>query len=353
MPVNRRQILSGAAAAAAGFSQVARADQTPPGAEPGEICRTIPVPTTASPPLQARIAGPGNPSWSLKPASAQAWRDIVNAATAVIEKRIADWPEMYGVSVRETSIDGVRVFWLTPKRLPKRNRRRVLMNFHGGGYVYAPGHSGLEDAFLIASRGFRVVCVDYRMPPDFPYPAAIDDAETVWRYLSRKIPHKRLGVCGTSTGGGMTLALIHRCKSKKLVLPGAIWAGTPWSDLTKTGDSYFTNAFIDKGLVSYDGILGAAAELYAAGHDLREPELSPIYGDFAGFPPTLLTSGTRDLFLSNTVRVQSKLQAAGVPVELTVIEAFSHGDYIGLPNTPESHQVYSGMARFFDHWLAA
>lgn len=349
-------MLGGAVVAAAGLSQTTRADEgaaSEEAAKAGEICRTIPVPTTASPDLQARIAGPGNPSWSLKPTSAEQWHDIVNHATAFIEKRIADWPEKYGVTVRETTIDGVRAFWLTPKRLPKRNRRRVLMNFHGGGYVYAPGHSGLEDAFLIASRGFRVLSVDYRMPPDFPYPAAIDDAETVWRYLARKIPHKRLGVCGTSTGGGMTLALIHRCKRKKLPLPGAIWAGTPWSDLTKTGDTYFTNAFIDKGLVSYDGILGAAAELYAAGHDLREPELSPIYGDFAGFPPTLLTSGTRDLFLSNTVRVQSKLQAAGVPVELTVIEAFSHGDYIGLPNTPESQQVYSDMTRFFEHRLAA
>jgi epsilon-lactone hydrolase len=347
MPVNRRQILAGAAVAATGLSQTAR------GEEAAALCRSIPVPTTASPELQAHIAGPGNPSWSLKPASAQAWHEIVDTATAAIEKRIADWPEKHGVTVRETRIDGVRVFWVTPKRLPKKNRRRVLLNFHGGGYVYAPGHSGLEDAILIASRGFRVLSVDYRMAPDFPYPAAIDDAETVWRYLSRKIPGRRLGICGTSTGGGITLALIHRCKRKKLVLPAAIWAGTPWSDLTKTGDTYFTNAFIDKGLVSYDGILGAAAEVYAAGRDLRDPELSPIYGEFAGFPPTLLTSGTRDLFLSNTVRVQSKLQAAHVPVELTVIEAFSHGDYIGLPDTPESDQVYSGVTRFFERNLAA
>lgn len=346
MPLNRRQLFGGAAIAAVGFAQTAHADDE-------SVCRSIPVPTTASPALQARIAGPGNPNWRLRPASAEAWHEIVDAATVMIEKRIADWPEKYGVAVRGANIDGVRAFWLTPKNLPKKNRRRVIMNFHGGGYVYAPGHSGLEDAILIASRGFRVVSVDYRMAPDFPYPAAIDDAETVWRHLCRKIHHKRIGVCGTSTGGGITLALMHRCKKRKLPLPGAIWAGTPWSDLTKTGDSYFTNAFLDKGLVSYDGVLEAAAKLYAGDHDIRDPELSPIYGDFAGFPPTLLTSGTRDLFLSNTVRVQSKLQNARVPVELTVIEAFSHGDYIGLPDSPESHQVYNGVTDFFHRKLAA
>jgi acetyl esterase/lipase len=137
-----------------------------------------------------------------------------------------------------------------------------------------------------------------------------------------------------------------------LPLPGAIWAGTPWSDLTKTGDSYWTNELADKALVGYDGILGAAAELYAAGHDMKEPELSPVYGDFAGFPATHLTCGTRDLFLSNTVRVQRKLLDAGVPTELTVIEALSHADYVGLPDSLESHQVYGDVAKFFDRHLA-
>ena len=101
-------------------------------------------------------------------------------------------------------------------------------------------------------------------------------------------------------------------------------AGTPWSDLTKTGDSYFTNEFVDNVLGSYDGDLEAAAKLYAGTHELKEPLLSPIYGDLSGFPPTVLLSGTRDLFLSNTVRVHQKLLQSGVHADLLVFEGQSH-----------------------------
>jgi acetyl esterase/lipase len=348
MFVNRRRILGGMITFGAATLPVpARAEETCP-------ARTYPVPPTASPQLQALIVErKGNTGWKLRPASADEWHAIVNASTAEIEKRDAPWPAKYGVSVREDRIDGVRVYWVAPAVLPKHNRKRLLLNFHGGAYVYAPGRSGLEDAILMARRGFRVVSVDYRMAPDFPYPAAIDDAEVVWRALSKKAKPRRLGVFGTSTGGGMTLALIHRCKKKGLELPGALWAGTPWSDLGKVGDSYFTNEFVDTGLVSYDGILEAAALTYAAGHDLHEPELSPVYGDFHGFPPTLLTTGTRDLFLSNTVRVHRKLRDVGVVADLTVIEALSHADYVALPDSPESRQVYDDAEAFFHRTLAA
>jgi acetyl esterase/lipase len=349
MTRTRRQFFEDAALTVTGFAGLAAAAQ----AAEADISRAIPVPSTASPTLQSRIAGPGNPNWKRIPASAAEWHAIVSEAAAGSEKNVAAWSAKYGVSIREDMLGGVRVFWLAPKSLPSRNRGRIVLNFHGGAYVYAPGRSGLEDAILVARAGFRVVCPDYRMAPDHPYPAAIDDAEAVWSALVASNSPKRLAVCGTSTGGGMTLALVHRLKAKKLPLPGALWAGTPWSDLTKTGDSYWINEGADKALVGYDGILGAAAVLYAAGRDMREPELSPVYGEFAGFPPTHLTSGTRDLFLSNTVRVQRKLLDAGIPAELTVIEALSHADYVGLPDSPEAHQVYGDMAKFFDRHLTA
>jgi len=349
MAIDRRWLLRGMVTlgAAAGLPQAARAEDVCP-------ARTYPVPETASPELQALIVSrKGAAGWKLKPASNQQWHEIVDASTAEIEKRDEPWPAKYGVTVREERMAGVRVFWVTPKVLPKRNRKRVLLNFHGGAYVYAPGRAGLEDAILMASRGFRVLSVDYRMAPDYPYPAAIDDAETVFRALAKKVRLRRIGVFGTSTGGGITLALILRCKKKGHPLPGAIWAGTPWSDLSKTGDSYFTNEFVDTGLVSYDGVLEAAALSYAGGRDLRDPELSPVYGEFKGFPPTFLTSGTRDLFLSNTVRVHRKLRDAGVHTDLVVIEALSHADYCALPGSPESRQVYGDAAAFFQRTLAA
>src|SRR6266478_4677036 len=107
-----------------------------------------------------------------------------------------------------------------------------------------------------------------------------------------------MAMFGTSTGGGMTLAMELRARTEGLPLPAATAPGTPWSDMTKTGDTFSTNEKVDNILVSNDGWLGDAAKLYANGHDLRDPQLSPVYGDLSGFPPTILTSGTRDLFLS-------------------------------------------------------
>lgn len=149
----------------------------------------------------------------------------------------------------------------------------------------------------------------------------------------------------------MTLALMLRARAEGLPLPAAIAPGTPWSDLSRTGDSYYTNEGVDNILVSYDGWLGDAARLYAAGHDLKDPMLSPVYGDVRGFPPTLLTTGTRDLFLSNTVRMHLKLREAGVPADLIVFEGMSHAQYHMDVNAPETRTHFQELTRFFNHYL--
>ena len=193
---------------------------------------------------------------------------------------------------------------------------------------------------------------DYRMPPDAPYPAAMDDAMAVWKAALAMQDPSRMAIIGTSTGGGMTLAMILRAKQEGVPLPAAIAPGTPWSDLTETGDSYKTNEWVDNVLVSYNGYLVHAALLYANGHDLKDPQLSPIYGDFHGFPPAILTSGTRDLFLSNTVRTHRKLREAGVEAELQVFEAFSHAQYLFDATAPETKEAFTEIAAFFDKHLA-
>ena len=121
--------------------------------------------------------------------------------------------------------------------------------------------------------------------------------------------------------------------------------------MTKTGDSYFVNEGVDNILVSYDGWLEDAAKLYAAGHDLKDPMLSPVYGDVTGFPPTLLTSGTRDLFLSNTVRMHLKLRQAGVNADLIVFEGMSHAQYHLNPGAPETRFHFTELGKFFSSHL--
>ncbi len=160
-------------------------------------------------------------------------------------------------------------------------------------------------------------------------------------------------VAGTSTGGGMALALMLRAKAEGVPLPAAMAPGTPWADLTETGDSYKTNEWVDNVLVSYSGYLSATRRrLYANGHDLKDPQLSPIYGDFHGFPPAILTSGTRDLFLSNTVRTFRKLRQSGVEAQLELFEGFSHAQYLFDPSAPETREAFGEITAFFDRHLA-
>ena len=205
--------------------------------------------------------------------------------------RIAELRRHFDVEVTERTIAGVRCYEVTPKTTPAKNRNRLLVNIHGGAYVFGPGEAGTLEAITMAGFSqMKVISIDYRMPPDFPYPAAMDDAMAVWKELVKLVNPRRIGLFGTSTGGGMTLAMVQRAKAEGLPLPAAIAPGTPWSDLSKTGDTYFTSESLDNALGGYEPLLSAAAKLYANGIDLKDPRLSPVYGNFAGFPPTILTT---------------------------------------------------------------
>jgi epsilon-lactone hydrolase len=316
--------------------------------------RIVPVPQDIGPAAQALVAAPYRlPAWNANPASAEDWRVLVKKLADASLPGLAKARAMLGVTMEPTVIGGVKGFIFTPKTMPDAHRNQLIINVHGGGYVYGPGESGTAEAMLMAAYGgYKVIEFDYRMPPDAPYPAAMDDAMAVWKAALSMQDPGRMAIVGTSTGGGMTLAMILRAKQEGLALPAAIAPGTPWADLTETGDSYKTNEWLDNVLVSYSGYLSHAAALYANGHDLKDPQLSPIYGDFHGFPPTILTSGTRDLFLSNTVRTHRKLREAGVVADLQVFEGFSHAQYLFDPAAPETKEAFEEITAFFDRYLA-
>lgn len=314
---------------------------------------SLPVPSAdVSPRLQQNIARPLAPPPS-EPKSAAEWRQLAATRAADRAKGVPALLESLRVTMKPDMIAGVKVFLIAPATIAPQNRDRVLIHVHGGAYVFFGGESGTPEAILMAHHGrIRVISVDYRMPPDHPFPAAIDDTVAVWKEVIKRTQPASVGLFGTSTGGGLTLATVLRLKQLSLPLPGAIGPGTPWSDLTKTGDTYFTNEHIDNVLVDYERLLGPCARLYANGHDLKDPLLSPVYGDFNGFPPTILLSGTRDLFLSNTVRVHRKLRRAGVVADLHVFEAQSHGQYmLDQVNSEESQETFGELSRFFDRYL--
>jgi monoterpene epsilon-lactone hydrolase len=314
--------------------------------------RTVPVPNTVSPQMQKLIAAPLAPIWNVIPQTVEEWKAQVDASTAAAMKGLPALRQALHVKVEPLTIDGVNAFTVTPESVPPENRNRLLIHVHGGCYVSFPGESGTGEAIFMAGFGhFKVISVDYRMAPDYPYPAALDDTMTVWKAALRMADPKNMAVFGSSAGGALTLAMVLRAKQDNLPLPAAIAPGTPMSDLTDAGDTFRTNAMLDNVLVAPDANCDKRAALYANGHDLTDPMLSPVYGDMHGFPPAILTSGTRDLLLSNTVRVHRKLRQAGVEAVLQVYEGLSHAQYYRDPTAPESKEAFEEIARFFDQHL--
>jgi epsilon-lactone hydrolase len=323
--------------------------------------REIPVPTTPSAQAQAVLAAPipGNgQTWKLgdDKATIQAAIDMVAASvpTGQAGPMLAG---IYGTAdtgvvadVELIDVDGVPVYVATPEGLDPSDRR-VYLAIHGA-WIHGGGEMARMGAAITAGGlGARTWVVDYRMPPYHPFPAPLDDCLAVYRRLLQDHSPEEIIIGGMSAGANMTLATILRARDEGLPLPAAAVVNSPPADLTASGDSVQTNAYVDVSftLDSLDDIFS----LYAEGHDRLDPYLSPVFGDFSkGFPPTLLTSGTRDFLLSDTVRVHRKLRAAGVEAELHVWEAAPHFMFLGM--APEDHERTAEVARFVhQQWSAA
>ncbi|HMK79118.1 MAG TPA: alpha/beta hydrolase [Xanthobacteraceae bacterium] len=314
--------------------------------------KTLPVPQDVSPQIQKVIAAPLRSSWNVLPKTGEEWKPIAEAAAAPIIKNLPGLAERMKVKIEKTTIDGVRAFIVTPATIAPANANRVLIHMHGGCYVLNPGEAGLPEAVMMAGfGGFKVISVDYRMPPEAYFPAALDDGMAVYKNVLKTMQARNIGIIGTSAGGALVLEMGLRAKQLNLPMFGAIAAGTPMSDVTKVGDTFYTNEMVDNVLVSRDGFCDAGTKVYAAGHDLNDPLLSPVYGDFASFAPTILTSGTRDLLLSNTVRVHRKLRDAGVDAFLQVFEGQSHAHYLRDDSAPETRAAFAEITGFFDKHL--
>ena len=314
--------------------------------------KSLPVPTDVSPGMQAIIAAPLRAGWDVLWKTGEEWRAAANAAAATAVATLPAMRERLHVSVKPAVMDGVRVYVVTPDVIPPEHRDKLLIHVHGGCYELSPGEAGTSEAIMMAGLGhYKVISVDYRMPPEAYFPGALDDAMTVYQSVMKANNPKKVGVFGTSAGGALVLEMMLRAKQQGLKMPGAISSGTPMSDVTKTGDSFYTNELVDNVLVSRDGFCDAATVVYAHGHDLKDPLLSPVYGDMHGFPPAILSTGTRDLLLSNTVRVHRKLREAGVEAELEVYEGQSHAQYSRDDRLPETREAFGEITAFFEKHL--
>lgn len=311
--------------------------------------RLVPAPMGASEVLRNAIIATPAPDvrQRLKNFEKIDWGAMKRARAASRTFPLSDLGKYLNVEIRSDEINGVKVHHVIPSEIDPKFNNALFLYLHGGAYVFGAGDNSVSEAAVISNTSkIRALSVDYRMPPADPFPAAVDDVVPVYRHVLKTTAAKSIAIGGTSAGGGLSLAAVHQFISLNLDVPGAIYAGTPWSDLTKTGDTLYTNEGLDRILVTYDGLLKAAALLYADGNDLKNPLLSPVYGSFDKFPPTYLVTGTRDLFLSDTVRVHRKLRTAGIVADLNVYEALSHAGYVYNPASPESQQTYGEMREF-------
>jgi epsilon-lactone hydrolase len=306
--------------------------------------RIIPPPSTVSAEARARLtaAPPFSPP-SLPVEDKAGWRALVEAGDAMLLSMMEMNAVPFPAEITTHQLGRTALYEVLPRNMTSASDHYAIFYVHGGAYLNGKGLAGaLMSQPLASHAGLRALCVDYRMPPDHPFPAGLEDAVEAYRWALDHYKPENIVVAGGSAGGGLAAALILKVRDIGLPMPGAAVLATPESDLTEAGDSFKTNAYAD--VNGGGGSLAASIALYADGHDLRDPYLSPNFGDFSkGFPPTILTCGTRDIFLSNTVLLHRALLRARIDTELHVWEAMPHGGFFGAP---EDQEVLAQQAQF-------
>lgn len=290
-------------------------------------------PSTVSPAARALLARANPPRRYPATGDVAGWEALVAELEGLLRTRI---PAELPGSATVVDAGGVPVHVVDPGAAGNGPH----LELHGGSLILGGGDLTRVLVTPVACATGRATWgVDYRMPPRHPFPAAVDDALAAYRFLLARHDPATVSVGGTSAGGGLAAALLVRARDAGLPMPAALVLDSPEVDLTESGDTFAVLRGVDT--VLHPQI--AVNRLYAAGRDLADPALSPLFADLRGFPPTVLRSGTRDLFLSNTVRMHRALRAADVPAELHVFEAMPHG---GFPGAPEDAEWAAEVRRF-------
>jgi monoterpene epsilon-lactone hydrolase len=310
------------------------------------ITRVVPMPATISPEAQkylGELAKHPNVPQTLaeRRAATDKWREFDSAEAK----------KLFPVSVEEKIIGGVRTDVITPANFPERNRTRVLINLHGGGFNSDSG-SLIEGIPIASLAQTKVVSVYYRLAPENPFPAAVDDVVAVYNELRKQYKPASIGIFGTSAGGILTAEVAVKLKQSGIPLPGALGLFSILADYSRAGDS--------QSLFTLQGFPGALkppepgkmpADPYVGSTDRKDPVLSPLYADLKGFPPSLLVTSTRDLLLSNTAIFHRALLREGNDSQLVVFEALPHAFWYSFP-LPETREALELMAKFFDQKVA-
>ncbi len=226
------------------------------------------------------------------------------------------------VDYKSVDIDGMHGEWVSVERT--HMKKYVILYCHGGGFSTGSSLYGRTlTSKLAKSTSMDVLSFDYRLAPEHPYPAAVEDALKAWDYLMLMGYGARdVIVAGDSAGGNLALVLVHMLKKQGRLLPRGLVLLSPWTDLTSSGDSFHEKADIDP--VLDEEYIGNIVEAYAGKEDLTDQFISPLFGDFTGFPPTCIQVGENEILLSDSQRLHKKMIEANVPVHMEVFEGMWH-----------------------------
>ena len=249
---------------------------------------------------------------------------------------------MSGLSWEEFSLSGMKAAWMRLER-PHRHARCVLY-CHGGGYTSGNlGYSRVLASKLVRSTGLDTLSFEYRLAPEHPYPAALEDAFRAWDHLMYLgYGAKDVVLAGDSAGGNMALVLCLALRRAGRMLPGALLLMSPWTDMTASGASYSERAEADPILTNE--YIQAVREAYAPGADYSRPEFSPLFGDFSAFPPALIQVGTHEILYSDSERLAERMKAAGCYCRLEVWENMWH--VFQMAPAKKSAAAMESMAHF-------
>lgn len=226
------------------------------------------------------------------------------------------------IAYREIDIDGIYGEWLSVNRA--HMKKYVILHCHGGGYSTGSSlYARTLTSKLAASTSMDVLCFDYRLAPEHPYPAAPEDAMKVWDYLMLLGYGARdVIVTGDSAGGNLALSLVLKLKDQGRLLPRGLVLMSPWTDLTSSGESFAAKTELDP--VLNKAYIDKMVEAYAPGQDLQNPYISPLFGNFDGFPPTYIQVGENEILFSDAQRLHQAFVDANVSVKMDVYRGMWH-----------------------------
>ena len=255
------------------------------------------------------------------------------------------WNAPEGLRQEVIELSNCPLEWLEPE--VGEERKFVVLQLHGGGY-YGRLHNTYRNMAALYQKlsGGAVASLDYRVAPEHPYPAAFEDAIEAYRYLlGLGYAGNKIIVAGDSAGGGLALALTMYLRDEKLPLPAAVITMSAWTDLTLSGESYTENFEIDPMFGGSTDTL-VYHNAYPGEHDPRDPYISPLFGDYTGFPPMLMQVGGREMLLSDTLEVARKAKVCGVPVKEQIFPGMFHVFQMGLTRYPEAEQAWKQVRKF-------